>query len=148
MIRLLIIGVLFPFVVFAKQPESMVVVVSDEQILSLKGISSMEAYFNRTQGVFDVHSLDGVQAFENKFSKGLPSEPDEARKEVSRRYEDIGKKRMSELITKAYKAKMITLKYQLKKYPAIIFDKRYVVYGEFDLNKALNFYIAYEGGRK
>jgi len=120
----------------------MVVVVNDEQKASLMGVKTVSDYFNRINSTFSIHSLDDVDNFENNLSEGLSSVQEEAIKQVKDTYEKIGKEKMSQLIVKAYKSKMLTLQYRLKKYPAIIFDDRYVVYGEFNLNTALNEYLA------
>jgi integrating conjugative element protein (TIGR03757 family) len=125
----------------AMSPKNMVIIASDNQITKMQGVRAVQLYFNGSKGNFKIYSLDAVDHFEDSLSVGLSTDMEEAKKQVKERYESIGKAKMSELIIDAYKAKMFTLKYQLKKYPAIIFDNKYVVYGEFNINKALNYYI-------
>jgi integrating conjugative element protein (TIGR03757 family) len=129
----------------ASEPRKMIVVVNDEQKKSLSGVKSVERYFNRINSDFSIYSIDDVDNFEDSFSEGLSSDQEEAKQQVKDKYESIGKEKMSRLIIKAYKAKMLTLQYRLEKYPAIVFDDKYVVYGEFNLNTALNKYIKVKG---
>jgi len=130
--------------VFAIEPRQMVVVVNDEQKKLLSGVKVVSNYFNSINSKFVIYSLDEVDNFEGEFSEGLSSDQEKAKQQVSDRYEKMGKEKMSQLIVKAYKAKMLTLQYGLQKYPAIIFDDKYVVYGEFNLNTALNEYLAFK----
>lgn len=141
---LLIFSLLFSVQALAIEPNQMVVVVNDEQTQRLEGVGAVTRYFNRKHGSFEIHSLDGVANFENELSKGLSSDSEKAKKQAKEMYEKMGKAAMTKLILKAYKAKMLTLNYQLEKYPAIIFDDKYVVYGEFNLNTALNRYIRHQ----
>ena len=127
--------------VYAIEPQKMIVVVNDKQKESLSGIKTVSSYFNRINSEFVIYSIDDVNNFEEKISEGLSSDQEEAKQQVKDRYEAMGKEKMSQLIIKAYKAKMLTLQYRLEKYPAIVFDDKYVVYGEFNLNTALNEYI-------
>lgn len=127
--------------VFAIEPKQMVVVVNDKQKALLMGVKTVSSYFNRINSTFSIYSLDDVDNFENELSQGLSSDNEEAKKQAKYRYEKIGKEKMSQLIVKAYKSKMLSLQYKLEKYPAIIFDDKYVVYGEFNLNTALNEYL-------
>ena len=105
------------------------------------GIKAVSSYFNRINSEFVIYSIDDVNNFEEKISEGLSADQEEAKQQVKDRYEAMGKEQMSQLIIKAYKAKMLTLQDRLEKYPAIVFDDKYVVYGEFNLNTALNEYI-------
>lgn len=129
---------------FAIEPSQMIVVVNDEQAGKLLGVKAVKSYFNRKKSTFSMYSLDGVTNFEGKLSEGLSSDMEEAKQQARDKYEAMGKKKMTKLILKAYKAKMLTLQYKLEKYPAIIFDDKYVVYGEFNLNTALNEYLAHK----
>ncbi len=131
--------------VFAIEPKQMIVVVNDEQKERLSGVKAVSNYFNSINSKFVIYSLDEVNNFEDKFSEGLSSDQEEAKQQVKDRYEKMGKEKMSQLIVKAYRAKMLTLQYRLQKYPAIIFDDKYVVYGEFNLNTALNEYLTVKG---
>lgn len=140
--KLIFLSCLLSTSVFAIEPKEMVVVVNDEQKSLLTGVKAVSNYFNRINSKFVIYSLDDVVNFQNKLSEGLSSDKEEAKQQIKDRYEEMGKEKMSELIVKAYKSKMLTLQYRLKKYPAIIFDDKYVVYGESNLNTALNEYLA------
>jgi len=141
MMKIIIIFLLLSTSVCAIEPQKMIVVVNDEQKESLSGVKSVSSYFNRINSEFVIYSIDDVNNFEDKISEGLSSDKEKAKQQVKDKYESMGKEKMSQLIVNAYKAKMITLQYRLKKYPAIIFDGTHVVYGEFNLNTALNKYI-------
>lgn len=139
--RLITLIFLLSTSVYAIEPQKMIVVVNDKQKESLSGIKVVSSYFNRINSEFVIYSIDDVNNFEEKISEGLSADQEEAKQQVKDRYESMGKEKMSQLIVKAYKAKMLTLQYRLQKYPAIVFDDKYVVYGEFNLNTALNKYI-------
>lgn len=143
--KLIVLLSFISFFSFSKEPVKMIVVVNDEQKIQLSGVKVVSDYFNRINSDFAIYSLDDVNNFENNISQGLSSDQETAKQQVKERYEKMGKEEMSYLLVKAYKAKMLTLQYQLEKYPAIIFDDKYVVYGEFNLNTALNKYINIRG---
>lgn len=141
---LLFLMFLFSFGVGAIEPSKMIVVVNDQQKTQLTGLVDVRNFLNRIDSEFEIYSLDDVEHFESSFSKDLPGDEKLARIAIQKKYDEIGEEKLSSMVLKAYQAKILTMKFHLEKYPAIIFDDAYVVYGEWNLNKALNYYLDME----
>ncbi|MET1256953.1 TIGR03757 family integrating conjugative element protein [Aliikangiella maris] len=140
----LIILLIFSKNLLAVEPDKMIVVVNDEQKSQLTGVVDVSNYLNKKNADFKIYSLDDVNNFERKQSEGLPADEEKAKEIIKKKYDKLGEKNLQQMIMKAYAAKILTLRFQLEKYPAIIFDDSVVVYGEFNLNNALNAYLEME----
>ncbi|RBW47315.1 hypothetical protein DS885_03975 [Psychromonas sp. B3M02] len=128
---------LFSNFCYSMTPFEMEVVVNEKQKLNLKGVNKVKAYFTYHGGDFSIFSTDDVASMEKRLSFGLSSDPEKARKQADERINNS----LAPEVMKAYKAKILTLKYKLDKYPAIIFNQKYIVYGELNLNKALQIFL-------
>lgn len=128
----------------AIEPRKMLVVVNDTQKSELLGVRDVTNFMNRIGSEFHIYSLQDVEGFEAFFSEGLPNDEILARAAVQKKYDEMGEEKLTAMALKAYQAKILTMKYRLQKYPAIIIDDEYVIYGERDLNRALNYYLELE----
>jgi integrating conjugative element protein (TIGR03757 family) len=90
-----------------------------------------------------VYHIDRLVRMQEKLSEGLPADEKEAAR--------IAKQRMglidTEAVTQAAQGLAIAhLKYQLDRYPAIVIDGRFIIYGVTDLALARRLYE--ESGRE
>ncbi len=103
-------------------------------------ISAMDALVQEyPDTVFRVHKLDAIKHTEDNLSEGLPADPEKAERLVLTRLQQLGKTTLGELehsATSLAKA----LQYGVEKYPAIVIDGEFVIYGLTDLAVALGHY--------
>lgn len=130
--------------VHAIKPSKIVVVVDDKQKQQLIGVSVVRNYLNSIDSAFKIYSINDVEHFEEMLSEGLSKVEAIAEKQMHEKLKQIGEEELSEKAKEAYQAQFHILKYGIMKKPAIIIDDKYVIYGELDLNKAINFYLDME----
>ncbi len=106
------------------------VIASDDKPVNIAGYQENIHYLN----------LDAISAIEKQLAKDLPINEQEALAIVENRISDIGQERLNARITAAYQAIIIALRYGVDRYPAIIFDNRFLVYGVADLETAIKHY--------
>lgn len=92
-----------------------------------------------------IHKLDAIKQLEGKLSQGLSSDPDKAKRLVLRKLQQLGKATRSQLEHSA-KSLAKAVQYGIEKYPAIVFDGEFVVYGLSDLSLALTQYRHWQVG--
>lgn len=109
-------------------------------------VRGMEAVRQRLQSksvsiVF--YDLDAPRAIERQLSEGLPEEgsisaklQQQIKKQVQRKIEAIGAGKLQEILYQHYQGTFTTMRYQLDRYPAIVFDGKGVVYGVTDVMQA------------
>ena len=90
-----------------------------------------------------LYVVDGLERFESGLSEGLPAEPDAAKAEALRRIQHLDEARMVPAKNAAFGLAK-ALQYGVDRYPAIVFDRRAVVYGVTDLVQALDRYEAWQ----
>lgn len=89
------------------------------------------------------YTIDGLERFQSALSEGLPQDPEAAKAEALRRVQQLDDTRMAQAKAAAVGlAKAI--QYGVDRYPAIVFDERFVVYGVTDLVEALDRYEAWQ----
>lgn len=115
-------------------PESVLVVSSDKYPVTTP--DTFKSYIPK----LTLLNLDSVSHMESRLSNGLPADEKLARAEFHRRVEVIGKARLESELRGAYQAVGAAMAYRLDRYPVIIFDERWVVYGLTDLSQALEKY--------
>ena len=86
-----------------------------------------------------VHTLDAIERFEDELSKALPADPDAAKQLVLKRMQRLSKGRRDQLQHSAT-ALVTALNVGVERYPAIVFDAEFVVYGLTDPFRALSYY--------
>ena len=92
-----------------------------------------------------VHKLDAIKQLEGKLSQGLSADPDKAKRLVLRKLQQLGKETRSQLELSA-RSLAKAVQYGIEKYPAIVFDGEFVVYGLSDLSAALRHYRHWQVG--
>ena len=95
--------------------------------------------------VLRAHKLDAIKQTEDKLSEGLPADPLKAERLVLMRLQQLGKTTHGELEHSATSlAKAV--QYGVEKYPAIVIDGQFVIYGLTDLAVALTHYQHWQAG--
>lgn len=109
-----------------------------------------ESAFNRqpdsTEMEFHIYELDGIQRIETKLSDGLTADPEQSKRVVLRRFQELredDRARMQRAAMGLAKA----MQYGINRYPAIVFDSEVVIYGVTDIGEALNRYQEWREGR-
>lgn len=88
---------------------------------------------------FHVYELDGIRRTEEKLSKGLPVDPEQSKRVVLHRFQQLSEEdraRMQRTAMGLAKA----MQYGVDCYPAIVFDGQAVVYGVTDVQSAFAYY--------
>ncbi len=83
-----------------------------------------------------IHTLDAIETLKAKLSKGLPGDPHEAKRLALSRLKQLSKEKRAEL-EHAATSIATALNYGVIKYPAIVFDSKFVAYGLTDPFSAL-----------
>ena len=96
-------------------------------------------------GFNNIHylNLDAVNLFEQELSRDLPSEENKARDIVNSRITTIGQEILHQRLLEAYRAVFTAIEFDVDRYPAIIFDSKFVVYGVTDVGVALQKYYTW-----
>ena len=82
-----------------------------------------------------VHAIDGIADIKTKLSQGLSGDARQARHTALRNLQRFGMAEREQL-QHAADALVLAWQYDVRRYPAIVFDGRYVVYGVTDLQEA------------
>ncbi len=85
------------------------------------------------------HDLAAPVLLEHAFSVGLPANPVQA-EAMAKAWFKANQAKLSEQLKAAYAGHTKALNYDLKKYPAWVFDGRAIVYGVTDLREGLAIY--------
>ena len=103
-------------------------------------IAGIEAA-QRAGAEITAYDLDAPKRWAKEMSAGLPGTLREAQAVAKARINQIGLERVKDSLKEAYAGHLKAFQYQLERYPAIVFDRgAAVVYGERDLNRALDRY--------
>jgi integrating conjugative element protein (TIGR03757 family) len=86
-----------------------------------------------------IHELDAIKGLEDTLSQGLSADPDEAKRLVLERLQQLNRGTRSQLEHSAT-ALAKAVQYGVEKSPAMVFDGDLVVYGLTDLSVALMHY--------
>ncbi|MCG7977147.1 MAG: TIGR03757 family integrating conjugative element protein [gamma proteobacterium symbiont of Clathrolucina costata] len=102
----------------------------------------------RGEKEFHDYELDGIRRTEEKLSEGLPADPEQSKRVVLQRFQQLSEEdrtRMQRAATGLAKV----MQYGVDRYPAIVFEGQAVVYGVTDVQTAITHYRAWrrEGKR-
>lgn len=122
-------------------PRSIVVITSDKRPLT--GVANASALSEGSSPTVQVHNLDAVGRIERQLSDGLPPDEKLARKIVEQRLTRDGFSKLENNLRDAYQGLLVSLRYSLNRYPAIILDDRAVIYGVSDIDLAVQRYRAW-----
>ena len=82
-----------------------------------------------------IHRIDGIERTEAMLGSELPANADLAEQTALRRMQRFGTTER-ELLQHSADALLLAWRYQLRRYPAVVFDQQWVVYGVTDLSSA------------
>jgi len=91
-----------------------------------------------------IYRVDGLLALERTLGE-LPGDPETAKRLALARLAGLDQEALAEAAQGLVRA---ALHYHLDRYPAIVFDGRYVIYGVTDLALARRIYEAAQAGRR
>jgi len=94
-----------------------------------------------------VYELDGIQRIEAKLSKGLTADPEQSKRVVLQRFQQLHEEDRAQM-QRAAMGLAKAMQYGIDRYPAIVFDGEVVVYGVTDIREALHRYQQWREGRK
>lgn len=117
---------------------------TDSSVAGEAAISQQPDY---RQSELHVYELDGIQRIEAKLSKDLTADPEQSKRVVLQRFQqlhDDDRAQMQHAAMGLAKA----VQYGVDRYPAIVFDGQVVVYGLTDLEVALQHYRAWRTGNQ
>jgi integrating conjugative element protein (TIGR03757 family) len=89
-----------------------------------------------------LYVVDRIERFQSQLSEQLPSEPEEAKAIVLRRFQKMDLA-YSQQLENCAKGLVLAQRYQIDRYPAIVFAEETVIYGVHDLREALQRYQAW-----
>jgi len=114
-------------------PHSIVVITSDQ--FPLSGIT-----VSGDTPPYQLFNLDAVDHIEQRFGKNLPADEDKALALMKQRIAAVGQNQLNKELREAYQALILSMKYGLDRYPAVVFDQQVIVYGVTDLYAATKRY--------
>ena len=94
---------------------------------------------NHPEITLRVHTLDAIENLEDELSEGLPGDPRAAKRLALSRLKRLAKDKRAEL-EHAGTSIAIALHHGVMKYPAIVFQNEFVVYGIHDPYRALEYF--------
>jgi len=115
--------------------------------LSITGGAVTNSAPGRPTSDLQIYNLDGIQSIETKLSIGLTADPEQSKRVVLQRFQqlhDDDRAQMQHAAMGLAKA----VQYGVDRYPAIVFDGQVVVYGLTDLEVALQHYRAWRVGNQ
>ncbi len=95
---------------------------------------------------FHVYPLDGIQRLETRLSQGLTAVPEQSRQIVLQRLQQLQEEERAQLHRTAIGLAKV-VQYRIDRYPAIVFDGQYIVYGVADVREVLHQYKKWQEDR-
>ena len=92
------------------------------------------------------HPLDGIARFNANLSAGLSRDPEIAKRQVMQRFREVSSAERQRLQGTA-EALALAIELNIRRYPAIVFNKRFVIYGVHDVRHAIRLYRAWCDGQ-
>ena len=94
-----------------------------------------------------VYELDGIQRIEAKLSQGLEADPEQSKRVVLQRFQQLREEDRARM-QRAAMGLAKAMQYGIDRYPAIVFDGEVAIYGVTDIVEALRRYQEWQAGRK
>jgi integrating conjugative element protein (TIGR03757 family) len=123
-------------------PSSIVVIKDD--LMELTKSAEVVQLMKSHKIQMSVYDINAVDHFEGKINKILPGDELKARQALEEYISRTGRAAFEQEAIQAYQGLMAVVSYELKKYPAIVFDETSVIYGVTDLDDALKRYSAWK----
>lgn len=96
---------------------------------------------------FHVYELDGIQSIEAKLSEGLTADPEQSKRVVLQRFQQLREEDRARM-QRAAMGLAKAMQYGIDHYPAIVFDGEVAIYGVTDIGEALHRYQQWREGRE
>lgn len=102
-----------------------------------------------TSGTIDIqfYELDGIHRIEAKLSQGLTSDPEQSKRVVLQRFQQLQEEDRAQMQRAAMGLAKVA-QYGIDRYPAIVFDGEVAIYGVTDIGEAVHRYQQWQAGRK
>jgi len=94
-----------------------------------------------------IYELDGIQSIEAKLSKDLTADPEQSKRVVLQRFQQLHEEDREQM-QRAAMGLAKAVQYGIDRYPAIVFDGEVAIYGVTDIDEALHRYQQWQAGRK
>lgn len=117
---------------------------TDSSVAGEAAISQHPDYRNTE---LQTYNLDGIQRVEAKLSQGLTSDPEQSKRVVLQRFQQLQEEDRAQM-QRAAMGLTKALQYGVDRYPAIVFDGEVAIYGVTDIGEALHRYQQWQAGRK
>ena len=105
-------------------------------VMNEQGIQQLA---NKGEAEYKLYSVDRIDHLQQRLSRGLPSDPVQAKQAVLKRFQSMDAD-LSRQLENAAKGLAKALQYGIDRYPAIVFDGEAVIYGVTDLGVATSHY--------
>lgn len=99
-----------------------------------------------SSGTVNVYEIDGIQRIETQLSKGLTADPEQAKRAVLQRFQQLHEEERAQM-QRAAMGLAKAMQYGIDRYPAIVFDGELVIYGIADIGEAQHRYQKWREGR-
>lgn len=113
----------------------------------VRGIELVRQRLQDKQVSVVYYDLDAPRAFEDQLGADLPKEgkispemQQAIKRQLAQKLQAIGQEQLQALLHKHYQGSFIARRYQIDRYPAVVFDGKSVVYGVEDLTQAWGYY--------
>lgn len=93
-----------------------------------------------------IYGLDGIQRIEAKLSQGLTADPEQSKRVVLQRFQELHDEDRVQM-QRAAMGLAKAMQYGIDRYPAIVFDGDVGIYGVTDIGEALHRYQEWREGR-
>lgn len=110
--------------------------------LPITGKAAINPDSVRSKTDLHIYELDGIERIEAKLSKGLTGDPEQSKRVVLQRFQQLHEEDRVQM-QRAAMGLAKAVQYGIDRYPAIVFDGQVVVYGLTDLEVALQHYRAW-----
>ena len=94
-----------------------------------------------------VHRLDGIERFEKRISEGLPADPEPAKSQVLARMKTVDREQ-TDALQETAESLALAMQYGVERYPAVVFDARWVIYGVANLPAAIRKFQQFQDSRR
>lgn len=115
--------------------------------LPITGGAVISSALGRPTPDLQIYNLDGIQRIEAKLSKDLTADPEQSKRIVLQRIQQLDEVSRAQM-QRAAMGLAKAVQYGVDRYPAIVFDGQVVVYGITDLEVALQHYRAWRTGNQ
>jgi integrating conjugative element protein (TIGR03757 family) len=115
--------------------------------LSITGGAVISPASGRPTADLQIYNLDGIQRVEAKLSEGLTSDPEQSKRIVPQRFQQLQEEDRAQM-QRAAMGLAKALQYGIDRYPAIVFEGEVAIYGVTDIDEALHRYQQWQAGRK